>query len=99
MTGPAPNKTYPGAIHGRMSFSSTYPNTLNDQYSGFGFRGFGSNRQARPMREIRAVTDPDTSNHIPEQITPTSFQAFKFMMFLLPSPIKHHLLRLWLGTV
>jgi len=90
---------YPGAIHGRMSFSSTYPNTLNDQYSGFGFRGFGSNRQARPMREIRAVTDPDTSNHIPEQITPTSFQAFKFMMFFLPRPIKHHLLCLWLGTV
>jgi hypothetical protein len=45
------------------------------------------------------VTDPDTSNHIPEQITPASFQAFKFMMFLLPRPIQHHLLRLWLGTV
>jgi hypothetical protein len=76
-----------------MSFSAMYPNALNDQDSIFG-------RGAAILRtEIKAANHPDTNNHIPEQITPTSFQAFKFMMFFLNRAIKRQLLRLWLGTV
>jgi hypothetical protein len=91
MTGPIPNKMYPGA----MSFSALYPNALNDQYFRSGFVG----GEARIKTDIKAVTHPDTSSHIPKQITPASFRAFKFMVFFLTRSIEHHLLRMWPGAV